>query len=181
MKFPVLSDIGFTLAHGRSLGVIGESGSGKSTLARVIAGLTPLAAGTIRLNGDNLPTTLVARTKDQLRRIQIVFQMADTALNPRVTVADIIGRPLTFYFGLRGGTRQARASELLDLTQLPRIGRSARGPAICRRPKAARSISRARWPQSRMCCCATRSPRRWTPLSAPQFSISLSSCGGGSA
>jgi peptide/nickel transport system ATP-binding protein len=119
LKIPVLSDIDLTISPGRSLGVIGESGSGKSTLARVIAGLTPLASGSVSLNGERLPTVIGGRTKDQLRRIQIVFQMADTALNPRVTVENIIGRPLTFYFGMRGDERAKRVRELLDRTRLP--------------------------------------------------------------
>jgi peptide/nickel transport system ATP-binding protein len=119
LRIPVLSDIDLAIAPGRSLGVIGESGSGKSTLARVIAGLAPPAHGSVKLNGQLLLATIAERTKDQLRRIQIVFQMADTALNPRVPVAEIIGRPLTFYFGMRGGERAKRVRELLDLTRLP--------------------------------------------------------------
>lgn len=116
---PVLRDIDLAIAPGRALGVIGESGCGKSTLARVIAGLTPLARGVVKFNGETLPPALAQRSKDQLRRVQIVFQMADTALNPRVSVADIIGRPLTFYFGLTGEPRRKRVRELLDLTHLP--------------------------------------------------------------
>ena len=116
---PILSDIDLAIAPGRSLGIIGESGCGKSTLARVIAGLLPAARGTITLKGETLAPALAARTKDQLRRIQIVFQSADTALNPRVAVKDIIGRPLTFYFGLTGPARDKRVRELLDLTHLP--------------------------------------------------------------
>jgi peptide/nickel transport system ATP-binding protein len=124
---PVLHDIDLAIATGRSLGVIGESGSGKSTLARVIAGLLPLARGTVKLAGEALPAAVAHRNKEQLRRIQIVFQMADTALNPRVAVEDIIGRPLTFYFGLTGEARNRRVRELLDLTHLPQSV-SARRP-----------------------------------------------------
>ncbi len=118
-RIPILRDIDLAIAPGRALGIIGKSGSGKSTLARVIAGLTPLARGDVKLAGESLPPTVAGRSKDQLRRIQIVFQMADTALNPRVTVGDIIGRPLTFYFGLTGEARDKRVRELLDLTHLP--------------------------------------------------------------
>lgn len=116
---PILAGINLAIAPGRALGVIGESGCGKSTLARVIAGLTPLARGTVKLNGETLPPALAERSKDQLRRIQIVFQMADTALNPRVSIEEILGRPLTFYFGLKGEGREKRVRELLDLTHLP--------------------------------------------------------------
>lgn len=116
---PILAGINLTIEPGRALGVIGESGCGKSTLARVIAGLTPLARGAVKLNGETLPPALAERSKDQLRRIQIVFQMADTALNPRVSIEEILGRPLTFYFGLKGEARAKRVRELLDLTHLP--------------------------------------------------------------
>lgn len=116
---PVLRDIDLAIAPGRALGVVGESGCGKSTLARVIAGLTPLARGAVKLNGETLPPALAQRSKDQLRRVQIVFQMADTALNPRVSIEEIIGRPLTFYFGMTGEARRKRVRELLDFTHLP--------------------------------------------------------------
>lgn len=116
---PVLREIDLAIAPGRALGVVGESGCGKSTLARVIAGLTPLARGAVKLGGETLPPALAQRSKDQLRRVQIVFQMADTALNPRSSVEDIIGRPLTFYFGLTGEARRKRVRELLDYTHLP--------------------------------------------------------------
>lgn len=116
---PVLRDIDLAIAPGRAVGVVGESGCGKSTLARVIAGLTPLARGAVKLNGETLAPALAQRSKDQLRRVQIVFQMADTALNPRVSVEEIIGRPLTFYFGLTGEARRKRVRELLDFTHLP--------------------------------------------------------------
>lgn len=117
---PVLRDIDLAIPRGASLGVIGESGCGKSTLARVIAGLLPAGQGSITLAGQALPAALAQRTPDQLRRIQLVFQSADTALNPRRTVAQILGRPLAFFHGVRGAAQQARIDRLLDLVQLPR-------------------------------------------------------------
>ena len=112
-------DVSCALERGRNLGVIGESGSGKSTLARVIAGLLPAHAGSVRLEGSEMAADLRGRTKDQLRRLQIVFQLADTALNPARPVGDIIGRPLTFYHGMKGAARDARVAELLDMVRLP--------------------------------------------------------------
>ena len=116
---PILRDINLTIRPGRTLGVIGESGSGKSTLARVVAGLLPPARGEVLLDGEALPGTLAGRSKDQFRRIQIVFQNADTALNPSHSVAQVLGRPLTFYHGLKGGEREARIRAMLDLVKLP--------------------------------------------------------------
>ena len=115
----VLRDINLTVPKGRTVGVIGESGCGKSTLARVMAGLLPPVHGEIALDGDVLPPALEQRSKDQLRKVQFVYQIADTALNPRQRIKDILGRPLTFYHGMRGAKRQARVLELLDMVELP--------------------------------------------------------------
>ncbi len=117
---PVLRDVGFGIAPGSALGVIGESGSGKSTLARVLAGLLPAARGSVTLDGTPLPPRTADRTPDQLRRIQIVFQMADTALNPAHSVQRILARPLAFYHGRRGAAARRRVDELLDMVKLPR-------------------------------------------------------------
>jgi peptide/nickel transport system ATP-binding protein len=116
---PVLQDVSLRIERGATLGVIGESGSGKSTLARVIAGLLPPSAGTVLLDGAPLPPTLAARSRDQLRKVQIVFQNADTALNPAQTVAQALGRPLELYHGLKGPAQARRVAELLDLIRLP--------------------------------------------------------------
>lgn len=118
-KVPVLRDISLTLAKGATLGVIGESGSGKSTLARVIAGLLPRSAGSVSLDGDDLPKGLEGRSREQFRRVQLVFQNADTALNPVHTVGQTLARPLAFYHGLKGAEAQAEVARLLDLIRLP--------------------------------------------------------------
>ncbi|MFV2035903.1 MAG: ABC transporter ATP-binding protein, partial [Halocynthiibacter sp.] len=95
-----------------------ESGSGKSTCARVITGLLPPISGQITFNGTALPPELKDRSKDQLQKIQMIYQMADTAMNPRQTVAEIIGRPLDFYHGLGGRAREKRVLEMLELIEL---------------------------------------------------------------
>ena len=115
----VLDDIDLTIDRGRTLGVIGESGSGKTTLARVVAGLVPAARGSVLFNGQPLPTNLKERTRDQFRRIQIVFQNADTVLNPSHSIERILARPLAFYHGVRGAEAAKRIGRLLDLVKLP--------------------------------------------------------------
>ncbi|MBB3005038.1 peptide/nickel transport system ATP-binding protein [Paraburkholderia tropica] len=115
----ILNDIDLTIRRGETVGVIGESGSGKSTLAKVIAGLVPSCGGSVLLNGDPLPRGLHGRTRDQFRRIQIVFQNADTALNPVHTVERTLARPLAFYHGLKGERARRRVAELLELVKLP--------------------------------------------------------------
>jgi peptide/nickel transport system ATP-binding protein len=106
--------------RGRSLGVIGESGSGKSTLARVIAGLVPAARGSLQLDGTPLPATLEQRSREQFRRIQLVFQDADTSLNPAHTVERLLARPLALYHEQHGAAARAEIDRLVDLVQLPR-------------------------------------------------------------
>jgi peptide/nickel transport system ATP-binding protein len=119
-QVPVLRDVSLTLQRGEILGVIGESGSGKSTLARVIAGLLPPARGTVSLDGAPLAPGLDGRSREDFRRIQIVFQNADVALNPAHSVGQILKRPLAFYHDLKGEAADARVAELLDRIQLPR-------------------------------------------------------------
>jgi len=116
----ILEDIHLELKRGQAIGVIGESGSGKTTLARVVAGLLPPSTGTMQFDGRVLPPELKARSRDDLRRIQIVFQSADTALNPSQTIERILARPLQFYRGLKGEPLRRRIDELLDLVKLPR-------------------------------------------------------------
>ncbi len=114
----VLHDVSIDVPRGRTVAVVGESGSGKSTTARVITGLLPPMSGEVLFNGEPLPAALKNRTKDQLRKIQMIYQMADTAMNPRQTVGDIIGRPLEFYHDMRGAAREKRVIELLEMIEL---------------------------------------------------------------
>ena len=116
--FDVLQDITVDVAAGQTLAIVGESGSGKSTLARVITGLLPARAGQITFDGRTLSPDLATRSKDDLRQVQMIYQMADTAMNPRQTVGTIIGRPLEFYFGLKGEAKRARVQDLLDQIEM---------------------------------------------------------------
>ena len=115
----VLRDVNVSIERGHTVGVIGESGCGKSTLARVMAGLLPAAQGQVLLDGDELQPALQKRKRSELQKIQFVFQMADTALNPRQRIDHILGRPLGFYLGLKGQEKRRRVLELLDMVELP--------------------------------------------------------------
>ncbi|MGJ8546891.1 MAG: ABC transporter ATP-binding protein [Sulfitobacter sp.] len=116
--FDVLKNINVELHPGQTLAVVGESGSGKSTLARVITGLLPPSDGQITFAGRSLTPDLATRPLEDLRELQMIYQQADTAMNPRQTVGTIIGRPLEFYFGLKGAEKQKRIQELLDEIEL---------------------------------------------------------------
>ncbi len=117
-KFDVLSDVSVDLYPGQTLAIVGESGSGKSTLARVITGLLPPREGQTNFAGQTLSDALAGRSRDELRELQMIYQMADVAMNPRQTVGTIIGRPLEFYFGLRGAEKKRRIRELLDAIEM---------------------------------------------------------------
>ena len=117
-KTNVLEDIDLKIRRGRTVALVGESGSGKSTLARVITGLLPPSKGSVIYNGNELTRELKARPKEQLRVMQMIYQMPDTALNPKQRVSKIIGRPLQFYFGLSEKKREQRVLELLEKIEL---------------------------------------------------------------
>lgn len=114
----VLDDVTIEVPRGHTVAIVGESGSGKSTAARAITGLLPPSKGRVLFNGKPLPAMLKDRSVDQLQKIQMIYQMADTAMNPRHTVRDIIGRPLEFYLGLRGRERDKRLLELVEMIEL---------------------------------------------------------------
>jgi len=115
----VLRDVHMTIERGHTVGIIGESGCGKSTLARVMSGLLPASKGEVLLDGEALQPDLRKRSRNQLQKIQFVFQMADTALNPRQRIDQILGRPLEFYLGLKGQEKRRRIAELLQMVELP--------------------------------------------------------------
>ena len=114
----VLYNVSIDIPKGKTVAIVGESGSGKSTTARVITGLLPQSSGEIIFDGKKLSPKLEQRSKEELRKIQIIFQMPDTAMNPRQTVDEIIGRPIEFYQGIKGKQREAKVIELLKMIEL---------------------------------------------------------------
>ena len=114
----VLQKVNISVSRGKTVAIVGESGSGKSTAARVITGLLPALSGKVLFNNNELPLMVKDRSKEQLQRIQMIYQMADTAMNPRHTVGEIIGRPLEFYLGLTGKAQENRIIELLEMIEL---------------------------------------------------------------
>ncbi len=114
----VLQDVSMAVGRGQTVAVVGESGSGKSTLGRIVAGLMAPDRGTVRFAGVPCAPLVRRRPKELLRKIQIIYQSAETALNPRHTVRKIIGRPARFYHHLSGDACTRRVIELLNLVEL---------------------------------------------------------------
>ena len=117
--FHVIKGVSLDVKVGETVAVVGESGSGKSTLARVVTGLLPPKSGEIWFQGQALPASLKERNKELKRRIQLVYQIPDVAINPRHSVQDIVGRPTAFYFDAGPQQVLERAKELMRLVELP--------------------------------------------------------------
>ncbi|MBX5039502.1 ABC transporter ATP-binding protein [Rhizobium lentis] len=148
-----LKSVSVEVESGCNLGIIGESGCGKSTLARTIAGIIPATAGKITFNGQMLAPAARARTREQLRELQIVFQYADTALNPAKSISDILGRPLAFYHGMTGEKREKRIDELLDMVRLPRALKHRRPSELSGGQKQRVNFARALAAEPKLILC----------------------------
>jgi len=116
---PIVKNINIEIKRGETLAVVGESGSGKSSTARVVTGLLPRWTGDVKLGGESLPAELSRRSRDVMRRLQMVHQMPDVALNPRQTLGEIIGRPAGLFFKRSAAAVKDRVAELLRLVGLP--------------------------------------------------------------
>lgn len=114
----ILENVSFSVYKGQTVAVIGESGSGKSTTARVISGLLAPSTGSVLYNGEELPGDYRKRPREMLRKVQMIYQIPDTAINPRQTIGNIIGRPMKFYHGLKDEVVRRKVKELLALVEL---------------------------------------------------------------
>jgi len=113
-----VDQISFSVPEGKTFGLVGESGCGKSTTARLITRLIPATTGEVYFEGMDV-LNLPKRDMRKLRKhIQMIFQDPYASLNPRMRVVDIIGRPLTIFFGAKGQKRADRVVELLELVGL---------------------------------------------------------------
>lgn len=114
-----VSDITLTLQRGFTMGIVGESGCGKTTLIRTIMGILAPTSGEIILDAKSLPATVQERSRETLRKLQMVFQNPDASLNPRRTIANAIQRPMARLKMLDRRRMVARTFELLEAVNLP--------------------------------------------------------------
>ena len=101
-----VADVSFDVKKGEIFGLVGESGSGKTSLAKCIVGLQNASEGLLEYEGVELSAGERKKNRDLRRKIQMVFQNPDTALNPRHTIRRILGRSLKLLAGLRSGKEQ---------------------------------------------------------------------------
>ncbi|WP_380281303.1 dipeptide ABC transporter ATP-binding protein [Kitasatospora purpeofusca] len=111
--------VSLRIAPGETLGLVGESGSGKSTTSRVLAGLQPATAGTVRYDGVDATRPDRALRRRLAKEVQLVFQDPYASLNPRRTVAQTLDTPLRLHTALDAGQRRERSAELLEQVGLP--------------------------------------------------------------
>ena len=134
----VVKNASLQIRRGETVAVVGESGSGKSSLARVICGLKPQNQGTIRFAGADLQPALRRRTPDQLRRIQMIYQMPDMALNPRQKIGEILGTACRILFQAAGRQGEGpRAGAVAPHRSCPGLRHPHAGRTLGR-PEAAR-------------------------------------------
>ncbi len=110
---PVVRGVGFSLAQGRTLGIVGGSGSGKSTLARAVLRLIS-ATGTVRLLGTDVLAAGPATLRTLRRSMQMIFQDPGGSLDPRYRVIDAVMEPLRVHTTSEPGTTRSRAAEMLE-------------------------------------------------------------------
>ncbi|KAF1044056.1 MAG: Oligopeptide transport ATP-binding protein OppF [Herbaspirillum frisingense] len=111
-----VNDVSLRLYRGETLGLVGESGCGKSTLAKMLLGLLAPSAGNVLFNGREVDP---AQRKAHARHIQPIFQDPYSSLNPRKTVAEIVGLPLKLHGVGNAAERARQVREILDLVGMP--------------------------------------------------------------
>ena len=110
--------ISFDIVEGETLGLVGESGCGKSTAGRAVLPLERPTAGTVRFQGRELGGLSVHQLRELRRTMQVVFQDPFASLNPRMTVGQVIGEPLSVHHLFEGRARRERIAELLAMVGL---------------------------------------------------------------
>ncbi|MGV6812568.1 MAG: ABC transporter ATP-binding protein [Brevirhabdus sp.] len=112
--------VSFDILEGETLGLVGESGCGKSTCGRAVLRLYDITSGSVRIEGTEIGDIDAARLRPIRPRMQMVFQDPQASLNPRMTVASIIGEPLDEHSDLDRAGKEARVYELMDAVGLNR-------------------------------------------------------------
>ena len=115
-ELKAVNDVSLRLYRGETLGLVGESGCGKSTLAKMLLGLLAPTSGNVLINGQEVDPT---HRREHARHIQPIFQDPYSSLNPRKTVAEIVGLPLKLHGIGTSAERARQVKEILDLVGMP--------------------------------------------------------------
>ncbi|HMD11812.1 MAG TPA: ATP-binding cassette domain-containing protein, partial [Marmoricola sp.] len=118
----VVHDVSFDLAKAEVVALVGESGSGKTTISRSVGGLHKDWTGTITFDGDELAKSARQRNATNRKRLQYIFQNPYLSLNPRLTIEQIVKRPMELFDIASGKAATEKVVELLDQVAL--------GPAV---------------------------------------------------
>lgn len=110
--------VDFEICRGETLGLVGESGSGKSTTGRVVLQLDKATSGSVVYQGEELTSVTSGRLRQLRQQMQMIFQDPHASLNPRMTVASIVGEPLVENSTMGRDERRTRIDELLTLVGL---------------------------------------------------------------
>ncbi len=118
-RLEAVKSVDLEIKEGETVAIVGESGSGKSSFARALLGLEVADSGTFRLAGATLAADLDARSRQDRRELQLVFQDPQTSLNPQMRIERIVAEPLTVHEPDldRGATRE-RVGRMLELVGL---------------------------------------------------------------
>jgi oligopeptide/dipeptide ABC transporter ATP-binding protein len=114
-----VDDVALRIEPGETLGLVGESGCGKSTLGRLLIRLIAPTAGNVIFDGADITRLAPAKLREKRRGMQIIFQDPYGALNPRMSVADIIAEPLLIHGARAGAETRQRVDAMLDLVGPP--------------------------------------------------------------
>ncbi|MDZ7908710.1 MAG: ATP-binding cassette domain-containing protein [Gemmobacter sp.] len=157
-----VDNVSFDIFPGETLGLVGESGCGKSTVGRALLRLYTPTAGSVVIDGEDVARLSPEALRQKRPQMQMVFQDPQASLNPRMTVADIIGEPLDEHTSLTKQEKYARIYELMDQVGLNRsfanrypaclFGRPAAAHRHCPRPGPEPAIHRLRRTDRRAGC-----------------------------
>ena len=109
-----VDNVSFKIQRGETLGLVGESGCGKTTLGRCILRLLEPTEGTIKFDGINLTELSAEELRNTRSKMSMIFQDPYSSLNPRKTVADIVGQPLEIHKIAAGREKEERVTKILE-------------------------------------------------------------------
>jgi oligopeptide/dipeptide ABC transporter ATP-binding protein len=139
---PAVDGVSFHLREGETLGLVGESGCGKTTLGKTLLRLAPATSGEVRYKGENLLDLAPAAMRERRRDLQMIFQDLDAALNPKMTVGELLREAITLHQILPQEDVLRRSEELLSLVKLKPAKLSAYPPDLSGGEKRRVSIAR---------------------------------------